>query len=288
MARCLAARKDEFLTTIRNIIAGQVAESPLPDTIAALNGWIDESVETWRNLVSGLSHDDARRFPHGYYWIAYEIEGDFSHPTNADLLEKLSRSDAGLSGWPPWWVPPSGEIAPYFKGGAIECWLGRDHDPHVGDAPHVDFWRISSKGRGFLLRGYDEDGEWGQSRGFEQGTVFDVATPIRKVGESIITASLLAKNLGAANTVISFQVEYSGLAGRKLTSVSGDRRLWQQLEAHENRIRLSTTVPLEAIDDNLVEILLPLLAPLYQCFSFLVLKPDLVQTEVSRLKKGRF
>jgi hypothetical protein len=288
LARCLAARKDEFLTTIRNIVTGHVAESPLPDTNAALNGWIEESVETWRNLVSGLPQDDSRRCPHGYYWIAYEIEGDFPHPTNGDLLEKLSRSTSELSGWSPWWVPTSKEIMPYPKGGVIECWLGRDHDRHFSDAPHADFWRISSKGRGFLLRGYDEDGDWAQSRGFEQGTVFDLATPIRKIGESIINASLLAKNLGSTNTIISFQVEYSGLAGRKLTSVSGDRRLWQQIEAQENTIRLSTTVPLEAIDDNLVEILRPLLAPLYQCFSFFELKPDLVQTEVSRLKKGGF
>jgi hypothetical protein len=288
LARCLAARKDEFLTTIRNIVTGHVAESPLPDTNAALNGWIEESVETWRNLVSGLPQDDSRRCPHGYYWIAYEIEGDFPHPTNGDLLEKLSRSTSELSGWSPWWVPTRKEIMPYPKGGVIECWLGRENGRYPVEAPHADFWRISSKGRGFLLRGYDEDGKWAQSRGFEQGTVFDVATPIRKIGESIINASLLAKNLGSTNTIISFQVEYSGLAGRKLTSVSGDRRLWQQLEAHENTIRLSTTVPLEAIDDNLVEILRPLLAPLYQCFSFFELKPDLVQTEVSRLKKGGF
>lgn len=287
-ARCLAARKDEFLTTIRNIVTGQVAENPLPDMGAALEGWIKESAKAWRNLVSGLPPDASRRCPHGHYWIAYEIGGDFPHPTNADLLEKLSRSTAGLSGWSPWWVPTRKEIEPYFKGGVIECWLGREDERYPVDAPHADFWRISSKGRGFLLRGYDEDGEWAQSRGYKPGSVFDVATPIRKIGESIINASLLAKNLGSNKTIMSFQIEYSGLAGRKLTSVSGDRRLWEQREAQENTIRLSTTVPLDAIDDNLVEILRPLLAPLYECFSFFELKPDLVQAEVSRLKKGLF
>lgn len=288
LARCLAARKDEFLTTIRNIIAGQVAESPLPDTNAALNGWIDESLKSWLGLISRLPENDSRRCPHGCYWIAYEIAGDFSRPTNADLLEKLSRSTARLTGWSPWWVPTRKEIMPYQMNGVIECWLGRDHDPHFGDAPHVDFWRISPQGRGFLLRGYDEDGDWALKQGFQHGSVFDVTLPIWRVGEAVINASLLAKNLGATDAVMSLRVNYSGLAGRELTSISGDRKIWQQRIAQENTITLSTTVPLEAIDDNLVEILLPLLAPLYACFSFFVLKPDLVQTEVSRLKKGRF
>lgn len=177
---------------------------------------------------------------------------------------------------------------PYQMNGVIECWLGRDHDPHFGDAPHVDFWRISPQGRGFLLRGYDEDGDWALKQGFQHGSVFDVTLPIWRVGEAVINASLLAKNLGATDAVMSLRVNYSGLAGRELTSISGDRKIWQQRIAQENTITLSTTVPLEAIDDNLVEILLPLLAPLYACFSFFVLKPDLVQTEVSRLKKGRF
>jgi hypothetical protein len=288
LARCLAARKDEFLTTIRNIFTGQVAESPLPDTNAALNGWIDESLKSWLGLISRLPENDSRRCPHGYYWIAYEIAGDFSRPTNADLLEELSRSTARLTGWSPWWIPTRKEIMPYQMNGVIECWLGRDHDPHFGDAPHVDFWRISPQGRGFLLRGYDEDGDWALKQGFQHGSVFDVTLPIWRVGEAVINASLLAKNLGATDAVMSLRVNYSGLAGRELTSISGDRKIWQQRIAQENTITLSTTVPLEAIDDNLVEILLPLLAPLYACFSFFVLKPDLVQTEVSRLKKGRF
>lgn len=287
-ARCLAARKDEFLTTIRNIVTGQVAETPLPDVGAALDSWIDESITTWRNLVSGLTQDDPRRCPHGYYWVAYEIGGDFPNQTNEDLLEKLSRSTARLTGWSPWWVPTRKGIMPYVKGGVIECWLGRDNERHFTDAPHADFWRISSKGRGFLLRGFDEDGDWALKQGFKTGTVFDVTLPIWRIGEAIINANLLARNLGSTDATISFKVGYFGLAGRELTSISGERRLWQQREAQENAITLSTTITLDAIDSNFVEVLQPLLAPLYECFSFFELKADLVQTEVSRLKKSRF
>ena len=42
------------------------------------------------------------------------------------------------------------------------------------------------------------------------------------------------------------------------------------------------------IDDNLVEILQPLLAPLYERFGFFELRPELIRSEIAKMRSNRF
>jgi hypothetical protein len=81
---------------------------------------------------------------------------------------------------------------------------------------------------------------------------------------------------------------YTGLSGRKLTSVTGRRMFSHQRVCRDDAIELSTQATAQQIDDNLVEILHPMLSPLYERFDFYELPLRLVQEEVERLRAGRF
>ena len=159
LSLCLQNRRDELLGNLRDLLTGAVPqEGPSKDN-DRLDVWIDKCLARWRSLVEALPSDVGPRFPHGFYNCAYEIIGDVRTVALARLPEVIRSSDVGLTGWPPFWYPTRGGIAPYARDGAVECWLGGDTEtpPERRDPAHSDFWRIAPDGFAYLLRGYQED-----------------------------------------------------------------------------------------------------------------------------------
>jgi hypothetical protein len=146
----------------------------------------------------------------------------------ARLPEVLQASVVRHTGWPPFWYPTRAGIEPYLFDGLVECWLGGDPQTQLAnrDPALSDFWRISPEGVAFLLRGYDEDSIAVQRPHqpiAEPGTLFDITVPVWRVGETMLHAASLARNLVEGPATISFVAQYEGLAGRGLTSISEDR-----------------------------------------------------------------
>lgn len=293
LARCLANRRDEMLNHMRDLVAGVVPQAAAAPAPARLDQWIEASTARWNALIQTLQEGDGPQCPHGHHWFAYEIEGVLNQFGPAQFPDVLRRSVVRNTGWPPFWYPDRAGIAPYPFDGVVECWLGGDPEDAVGDRDpaHSDFWRISPDGLAFLLRGYQEDGMDGQRPdrpAIQPGTLFDMTLPVWRVGEVLLHAASLARNLVDGPATVSLVVHYEGLADRELTSISGRRFMIGNNVARQDSISLRTRIDAASIEPNLPEIVQPLLAPLYALFDFAELPMHLVVDELDQMRAGRF
>lgn len=287
LARCLTNRRDEMLDQIRDLISGAVPAVAKPAAPAKLDQWIGQCLTRWEALVADLRPDAPARCPHGFHYFAYELTGDLRAIPPGQLPELLQRSVARHTGWPPFWYPTRRGITPYSIDGVVECWLGTDTEPGIfvqHDAAHSDFWRISPEGYAFLLRGHQEDGLERRP----PATLFDLTLPVWRAGEVLLHAEKLAANLVDGPATVSFVVHYSGLAGRSLTSVTGNRLLFDGHVSRQDAITMKTVIEAASIAPNLPEIIHPLLAPLYALFNFFSLPMKLVNEELGKMRKGNF
>lgn len=292
LARCLSNRRDELLDQMRDLLAGAVPQAAGAPEPARLEQWIERSEARWRSLSSALPEGAGPRLEHGHYWFAYELGGEIRQFSTGDFVDVLQRSVTRHTGWPPFWYPTREGIRPYSFDGSVECWLGGDSDgAQDRDPGHADFWRIAPEGLAFLMRGFQEDGMDGQRGGrrvVQPGSAFDVTLPVWRAGETLLQAAKLASNLVEGPATITFVAHYAGLSGRTLTSISGDRAIFDDRIARQDMITVRTTVEANSIEPNLPEIVHPLLSPLYALFDFFDLPMQLVVDELARLRSGRF
>jgi hypothetical protein len=109
------------------------------------------------------------------------------------------------------------------------------------------------------------------------------------VGEVLLHAQALAANLQEGEIEIALRVRYTGLEGRALASVSGERMMIGQRDiCRQHAIVLDSTVEAKSVQDGLPEIVHQLLTPLYELFDFFELPMTLVQEELAKMKSGRF
>jgi hypothetical protein len=291
LSRCMSNRRDELLDQIRGVISGAVSYSEASSEVTELEEWADACLKKWHSLSDTLPVNAASRCPRGYYWVAYRINGDLKSFPPAEFPEVLRRSVVRYTGWPPFWVPNPAEIAPYPSDGAVECWLGRQRlEREFSDPAHSDFWRISPKGFAFLLRGYLEDSltperHGGLGRSVVPGEVFDLTLPVWRMGEVMLHAEQLSRNLSDMPVSIDFLARFEGLSDRSLRSLEGSREIWSERIARQNSIELKTTVEPAFIKSNLPEIIHPWLSPLYSLFAFFELPMFLVSEELEKMKK---
>ena len=161
----------------------------------------------------------------------------------------------------------------------MECYLG-DGDAEPG---YADFWRASKKGQAFLLRGYKEDGLTDEVK---PGAILDLAFPIWRVGECLLHAERLAKNMDhSSDTQIAFRTTWTGLEGRRLASVTGRRHIRSDYICRANQMTNHITVPGEHISEGLDKYVAGLLHPLYELFDFFELQQGMVREELNRMLK---
>jgi hypothetical protein len=221
------------------------------------------------------------RMPHGYYVVSARIEGNV-----AVLQDAMRQADQNrLTGWPPWWWPTRDGIRPYVRQNTIECHIGDSDD----DAAHADFWRVSDHGELFIVRGYVEDTMANErERAYQPGAVFDLTLPVWRIGECLLFMERLANALGASDSTATVRVEWTGLRGRELASVSGRRLLHDNRVAQAERQVSQTTVQVASISPSLVEIVRELTLPLYALFDFFQPSVQLVSEELGRMQRREF
>ena len=284
-AKCLHGRRDELLDHIRDLLTGKPSSEETQTEMAQLDRWVMDCQSIWENKIAGLPIDNRARCPHGYFTFAYHVDG--GTPLGlADLLDVL-RNAPHLTGWPTWLVPTPPEVAPYVSDGVIECWIGGDicEDRVFRDAAHADFWRITPDGRAFLLRGYQEDGDQAAQANIQPGTCLDSTTPIWRIGEGLLHATYFAGHLGG--NAVSFAARYTGLHERQLAAWANPMGFWASGISKDDDVLLSTSVAVDTLSANLVEVIHSLLTPLYERFNFTRLPLEIVQRELDRLRKRR-
>jgi hypothetical protein len=287
LTRCLQNRREDMLDAIRNIVLGGApAAAPLvPSAAESQDVFASGARAAWEMLIKDLPLDAPARCSMGRYELDYALLGDFPRPSLTELRDKLSLAVAHRRGWPEFWVPTRPEIEPRIIDDTIQCWLGALEMP-PRDPGHVDFWRASPEGRMFLLRGYFEDsGGWPEHE-IEPRTIIDIRAPIWRVAECLQHARILGSLLAADQELkVLFRVRWYGLVGRRLGSFDPMQSFFMRADytSRQDEFAVAKTLDVGQIADNLPEIILPLLAPLYERFRFFELTMDLVRHALAGL-----
>jgi hypothetical protein len=274
-----------MLDAIRLIVQGQAGTPPNEENLEAILDYTAAALARWNELIEPLPEDDVGRTPHGRYELSFEIE-NAPHPQSLADLRRRMDAAGGIkhTGWGPFVTLHREPLAPYAIDEAIEAWLGApDVDRFQRTPAHCDFWRASLSNRLFLLRGFDEDG--GERR--PAGQLFDVTLPVWRVGEAMLYVSRLARALDE-DAVVTTRCRYIGLRGRSLTSWTGRRLIFDGLHSRDNEVTLQTRASAVEIDENLAEVLHPMLVPLYERFDFFELPQRLVTEELAEMRANRF
>jgi transcriptional regulator with XRE-family HTH domain len=287
MRRCLRAHTDEIAAMVRAVMEGGSPKAEANrDSAAQLEEWQGKSIERWRDVIESAPPSAPSRFPLGWYTVSCSVEGvRLPLPQLRDALQVAS--EVRLTGWTPWWQPTRGELAPYVHNDTIECWLGGEG----ADAAHSDFWRVSTSGQLFLIRGYNEDSLKSRGSQFsrvEPGKYFDLTLPVWRVAECLLYVARFAEAAGNANALVIIRVEWSGLRGRTLTSLDGRRPLFDGHRATSNESVSRLTVPAERLKTALPEIVRDLTAPLFLLFGFFQPPARMYAEEVDRLVRRVF
>ena len=285
--RCLRAGREDMLEAIRSIVSGRVeSQNPAPNALSELQTYCNEARERWEELVAGEPEESPARFPHGYYEMGFSLAG--AQPANglAEIRDKLAIARRiKLTGWSTFLDMSTPGWAPYPHEDFVEAWVGRpvransmEHDP-----AHCDFWRVSTDRKLYTIRGYTEDG-LGRVR---EGEVFDVNLPVWRIAEGLLFASRFAETFEEIDE-IAIQCRFTGLKGRRLDCITGRRFFSTPMLGGTDEITLTGQATSQQVQDNLAEILHPLLSPLYERFNFFRLPFNLVEEELAGLLRRNF
>jgi hypothetical protein len=285
--RCVRAQREDMLDAIRAIVTGRVevaaAAANAEDEFAA---FVTVARQRWTELVADLPPEMPARFPHGSYEMAFGLVGAEPCVGLVELQDRLSIARRiKLTGWSTFLQMSTAGLAPYPHDDFVEAWVGRPirEDAPSRDPSLCDFWRASRLGQLYTIRGYAEDALENRA----PGTCLDVTLPVWRVGEGLLFASRLAETFEGVEQIL-IQCRYTGLQGRALTSVTGRRALFDDSISQTDEITLHGRATPGQIRDNLAEVLVPLLGPLYERFDFFRLPVQLVGEESQRLQQGRF
>lgn len=314
MERCITARRESMLDAIRIIVQGRGTVIPAPMTADVrqrlhhtiiqaaepleeahrvaerVDGLLEferVALERWDRLIRELPPEDPARMIHGHYEISFRLLNVAPAALAGVLLRRMIvASQVRHTGWGPFVQISRPEFEPRIVDGNVEAWLGRPAEDRVmRDSAHCDYWTAHPSGLFFLLRGYEED----SADGVEPGSILDITLPIWRVGEALLYASRIARSY-AENPRISVHCHYTGLNNRRLSALDRMRGFFMDDTriCHDAEAQLTASATAAEIEDNLIEVLHPLLVPLYERFRFFELPIDLVRTEIARMRASRF
>ena len=269
--RCIRARREYLLDSIRSIVLGQAeAQDLAPEPLQALGDYCTAAYERWTELVSDLPTSSPSRFPHGFYEMGFALEGATPAVSLTELSSRLLIAQAvKLSGWPHFLHMNVQGWEPQIHEDFIEAWVGRPIDGPAWDDPfHADFWRASLDGKLYTIRGYIEDGELAKNRGRVPGTEFSDAVPSIKIAEGLLFARRYADAFEGVEQV-AIRCRFTGLEGRSLLLVDHPAPFTDVGPViHDDEVVLIGQVPLDQIEDNLIEVIYGFVKRLYERFGF--------------------
>ena len=247
-----------------------------------LREFCDTGYERWSEVTSNESDTSACRYPFGSYEMGFAL---LQASPAEDLIQLRDRLRAAqrvkLSGWTPFLEMNNIETwKPYIYEGAIEARVsGSIDDPSV-----CDFWRVSTKGELYTIRGYVEDSLWSQEKGHNPGTVLDRDLPAYKVAEGLLFASRFAAEFEGVQEIATW-CRFSGLCGRSLVLLSSPIFGFKMGEhtSLDPEVVSSGQFSLEQIENRLTEVIHRLVKPLHERFSFYDISLEEIQGVIDQL-----
>lgn len=241
--------------------------------------WVADCRGAFEAKVAGTP-GAADLYAHGVYSFAYELDRVERRVSVPELRDAM-RSFRGWTGWRPWWVPHDVH-PPHAAGqGELECWMlgGSTNDP-----AHSDFWRASTAGRFYLLRGYAEDSS---PERVHPGRIFSSSLVVWRVAEGLLHAEQAASHLGGESSWVHFVARWEGLQGRRWSAWPSD--VWDEDEddvgtASVGEVSSSLVCRGAELRERLGELALEVVRPLSDAF-LAEMPPSMVQREISRLLK---
>ena len=257
----------------------------LPSAPGSFAAFVRAARQRWSELVAPLDASHPSRQALGHVSYAYELGNGESDETLGSLRNILARLPS-TSGWTPFWVPTKESIRPVIRDGLIECWLG---DPAADrfflDAAHSDFWQVTGDLKGYLHRGFQEDG----SGNLEPGTIFDLTLPIWRTAEVFVHILNLARALELdPATPVRFESRYAGLEGRQLISWAAPLR-WPLTDTQRSRTsaaKLATTTSIAELQGNFADVVHRTLTPLYDLFDGFDATLQFVGSELDEFRRS--
>lgn len=285
--RCVRAQREDMLDAIRAIVTGRVEIAAAgPNAEDRFSAFVDGARQRWEELIADLPPTSPSRFPNGHYEMAFALEGANPAANLIELQQRLAEARRiKLTGWSTFLQMSTPGWVPYPYEAFIEAWVGRPVRPDAADRDpsHCDFWRASPDGLLYTIRGYAEDGLSDRRK----GTAMDLTLPVWRIGEGLLFAARLAEDFDDVDH-IAIRCRFTGLNGRELVSINGHRHVWDGQVSHTAAVTLRGAATPQQVRDNLAEVLLPLLTPLYERFDLFQLPAVLVGQECHRLQHGRF
>ena len=283
--RCVRAYRDEMLEAIRSIITGRVeTQNSMPNALDDLQDYCTAAHNRWKELISDEPDNSPARFPHGYYEMAFSLVDPIPANGLVELQDRLNVARRiKLSGWTPFLDMQVPGWAPFPHEDFVEAWLGRpNHDGRPRESYLCDFWRVSLDGKLYTVRGYLEDRQ--DSPG---GKFLDLASPILRIGEGLLFASRFAEEFDGVDQ-IAMHCRFTGLEGRRLHKDYSALFLYIDYTSRTDEDILTGQITLQQVQDNLAEVLNPLLQRLYEKFNFYELPFDLVARELEKLRSHHY
>ncbi len=281
--RCVRANRDSLLEAIRGIVQGRSLDPIAQQEIDRLLEFTDASRESWNARLERLPEKDPARFPLGHYEQSFQILGVQPTPDLRTLLERIRKAgEIKLTGWGPFVLIERRPLGPVPVGDVIEAWIA-DPESRDHDGRHTDFWRARGDGLLYEIRSIDED----FTDKAKPATSIDITMPIWRIGETLLFVARLAK-LFDGDPEISIRIQYVGLKGRRMASLFDWSYSSYDRECFVDNVKMQGSARASAIEDNLVEVLLPLLTPLYEAFDFTPLNPTMVTREVAKFRNNRY
>ena len=285
--RCVRARREDLLDSIRGIVLGRVDESDSGHTAIGLESFMNSSRERWMELVQGGPEDALNRFPDGHYEIAISLVNVQPVIRLPELKDRLAIAQkVRTSGWPPFLAIGVEGLSPYPVEDCIEAWLGRPSPRNIySDPRHADFWRASLSGQLYMIRGYGEDDvAGGGPLQRNPGAILAIDISVIRIWECLRFTSHFMRTFRDVEEVM-VRCQYTGLSGRSLIdsleSAFSTRRGVSQL----GEVLLTGQFTLQQLEDNMPEVLQHLMAPLFEQFDFFSLTLDHVQNIIDRYRQ---
>ena len=180
---------------------------------------------------------------------------------HARLRDVIRRAEQNLTGLPAWWWARGEGIRPYIRQNTIECHMAEQ----AGDIALADFWRASTTGELFLIRGYGEDTLEQRGQPVRPGTVFGLTLPIRRTGEYLLFIQRFATEADVEDSTATLRCEWTGLQDRRLSALGGPRWLFNDHRSRSDRFSRTISVPVQRISGALPEIVREPRKPFVRC-----------------------
>ena len=285
--RCVRSTRADLLDSIRSIVMGQVEAPELGIGVQErLLDFCAEARDRWGELTSALPVESPSTFPLGYFEIGLSLVGAVPIGSFNEIVRRLesARGATAFSGWPLFLNLNNTALRQYISGDFVEAWVGQPLPNRVFDEPfHSDFWRVSVDGNLYSIQGYLEDGI---PQHEAPGSVFDVSTTVRRVGEGLIFARAIAEQFDGVEQ-IAIRCRFTGLEGRRLVFL-GSMTAYQVVFprfCHTDVVELQGQMTLQQVDDNLAEVVCAFVRQLYERFDLYELSVETVQRILQEMRR---